>query len=142
LAGAGIVLIDELELHLHPAWQRQAVTRLRETFPNCQFIVTTHSPQVLSEVAPEATFLLRDGRVMHPSHSFGRDSNLILEELMGTPSRPVWAELELAALYDAIDEEEMETARQQLDALEQQLGVEDPALTAARALLSPSSIQR
>jgi predicted ATP-binding protein involved in virulence len=142
LQGSGIALIDELELHLHPAWQRQAVRRLQDTFPNCQFIVTTHSPQVLSEVAPEATFLLRDGRVIRPSRSFGRDSNLILEELMGTPSRPVWAEAQLTALYEAIDEEEMDVARQQLNALEQQLGVEDPALTAARALLSSGSVQR
>ncbi len=135
LEGSAIALIDELELHLHPAWQRQAVVRLQETFPNCQFIVTTHSPQVLSEVAPEAIFLLREGRVVQPSRSFGRDSNLILEELMGAPSRPAWAEAELEALYEAIDDEAMDLARQRLRALEARLGVQDPGLTTARALL-------
>ena len=139
LIGSAIALIDELELHLHPAWQRQAVARLQETFPNCQFIVTTHSPQVLSEVAPEATFLLRDGRVVQPSRSHGRDSNLILEELMGTPSRPAWAEAELDALYEAIDDERMAVARKRLRALEARLGVQDPGLTTARALLSSGS---
>ena len=50
LMGTGIVLIDEIELHLHPAWQRKVVSVLHETFPNVQFIVSTHSPQVLGEL--------------------------------------------------------------------------------------------
>ena len=44
----GVVLIDELDLHLHPRWQRVALPRLRDAFPRLQFIITTHSPQVLS----------------------------------------------------------------------------------------------
>lgn len=52
LQGHGIVLIDELELHLHPTWQRQIVENLRETFPNIQFIGTTHSPFVLQSIQP------------------------------------------------------------------------------------------
>lgn len=51
LAGSGIVLIDEIELHMHPSWQRKVFPVLRKTFPNIQFIVTTHSPQVLGEVS-------------------------------------------------------------------------------------------
>jgi predicted ATP-binding protein involved in virulence len=51
LHGEAIVLIDEIELHLHPAWQRHVLADLLRTFPGCQFIVTTHSPQVLSESA-------------------------------------------------------------------------------------------
>ena len=50
LKGSGIVLIDEIELHMHPRWQRTILPTLRKTFPNIQFIVTTHSPQVLGEV--------------------------------------------------------------------------------------------
>jgi len=50
LSGHGIVIIDEIELHLHPKWQQQIMLGLQETFPNIQFIVTTHSPQVLSTV--------------------------------------------------------------------------------------------
>lgn len=48
LHGEGIVLIDEIDLHLHPKWQREVLTKLREIFPNVQFVVTTHSPLVLS----------------------------------------------------------------------------------------------
>lgn len=52
LHGAGVVLIDELELHLHPKWQREVIEKLRVTFPNIQFIVTTHSPFVIQALRP------------------------------------------------------------------------------------------
>ena len=52
LHGAGVVLIDELELHLHPKWQREACEKLRNTFPNIQFIATTHSPFVIQSLRP------------------------------------------------------------------------------------------
>lgn len=50
LDGEGIVLIDEIELHMHPSWQRRVLGFLKRVFPNIQFIVTTHSPQILGEV--------------------------------------------------------------------------------------------
>ena len=52
LHGAGVVLIDELELHLHPKWQRDVTEKLRRTFPNIQFIATTHSPFVIQALRP------------------------------------------------------------------------------------------
>ena len=52
LHGAGVVLIDELELHLHPRWQREVCQKLRDTFPSVQFIVTTHSPFVIQSLRP------------------------------------------------------------------------------------------
>jgi predicted ATP-binding protein involved in virulence len=52
LEGHGVVLIDELELHLHPRWQREVVEKLRSTFPNIQFIATTHSPFVIQALRP------------------------------------------------------------------------------------------
>ena len=55
----GIVLIDEVDMHLHPSWQQAVVYDVRKAFPNVQFIVTTHSPQVLSTVPAEAIRILR-----------------------------------------------------------------------------------
>ena len=52
LNGAGLVLIDELELHLHPKWQREVIEKLRSTFPNIQFVATTHSPFVIQALRP------------------------------------------------------------------------------------------
>lgn len=87
LEGKGIILIDEIDLHLHPAWQRMVISRLLETFPNCQFIVTTHSPQVLGEVGPENITVLHtdENRIInsfHPAQSFGLTSNEIIDEIM------------------------------------------------------------
>ena len=57
-----LVLIDEIELHLHPRWQRSVIPNLEKTFPNCQFIVTTHSPQVLDSVySYERVILTNEG---------------------------------------------------------------------------------
>lgn len=92
LQGKGVVLIDEIELHLHPKWQREIIPALTRTFPNCQFIVTTHSPQVVSHVKPQRIYILEkiDNGIVakRPSSSFGRDSNSILEDLMDVPERP------------------------------------------------------
>ena len=87
LEGEGIVLIDEIELHMHPSWQRRILHVLREVFPNIQFIVTTHSPQVLGEVNDEYVIvsleLDSDGNGIAGTgirRMDGFDSNMILEE--------------------------------------------------------------
>ena len=82
LCGNGIILIDEIELHLHPSWQRKVCKALKETFPNCQFIITTHSPQVLGELKTEEIWLLNDFNVYRPDSSYGLTSNEILDEIM------------------------------------------------------------
>ena len=82
LEGTGIVLIDEIELHLHPSWQRKVCHALKETFPNCQFIITTHSPQVLGELQPQDIRLLNNFKISIPSQSYGLDSNSVIKLLM------------------------------------------------------------
>ena len=66
LVSEAIVLIDEIELHLHPAWQQHILADLTRTFPNTQFIVSTHSPQVLTTLRPEQIVQLsrQDGRIV------------------------------------------------------------------------------
>lgn len=63
LHAPAIVLIDEVELHLHPSWQQTVLTTLMKIFPNTQFIVTTHSPQVLTAIPSEHIRILKNGRV-------------------------------------------------------------------------------
>lgn len=60
LKESGVVLIDEIDLHLHPKWQRIVAGKITEVFPNCQFIITSHSPQVISHIKPESVFVLRN----------------------------------------------------------------------------------
>ena len=82
LDGNGIILIDEIELHLHPSWQRKICKALKETFPNCQFIITTHSPQVLGELKTDELWLLNNFNIYSPDSSYGLSSNEILDEIM------------------------------------------------------------
>lgn len=60
LHGKGIVLIDEVDLHLHPSWQQSIIGKLQNTFPNVQFIITTHSPQVVSTVPSKCLRILEE----------------------------------------------------------------------------------
>ncbi|MEQ4740849.1 AAA family ATPase [Klebsiella michiganensis] len=65
LQGKGIVLIDEVDLHLHPSWQQSIIEKLQYTFPNVQFIITTHSPQVVSTVPSKCLRILEE--IKNPS---------------------------------------------------------------------------
>ncbi len=135
LQGSGVVLIDEIELHLHPKWQREIIPALTRTFPNCQFIVTTHSPQVISQVKPEGIYILErtdEGIVaMRPESSYGRDSNRILEDLMDVPERPQEIKESLLELFRLIARGELDGARQLHQKIADEIGGDDPELVGA-----------
>ncbi len=114
-----VVMIDEIELHLHPSWQRMVVPRLKKTFPNVQFILTTHSPQVLGEIGSESLVLLEETpegiqsrRFAHEVH--GLSSGEILESLMETPERTDQVEQELNGAYEAIERGDLQRAKELL----------------------------
>ena len=74
--GQAIVLIDELDLHLHPGWQRDVVKRLEKTFPKCQFICSTHSAQIIGEVEPDYLTWIGEGKPPKKrSQSYGLDAS-------------------------------------------------------------------
>ena len=84
-----IIMIDELDLHLHPKWQQSILSDLTRTFPNAQFIVTTHSPQILSTVKKEFIFILENGSMKKPfQNPYGKRSVVALEDLMDSSSMP------------------------------------------------------
>ena len=144
LQGEGIVLIDEIELHLHPQWQHKIIPRLTETFPNCQFIVTTHSPQVLSHVQPENIYILQstpDGIIAsHPESSYGRDSNQILEDYMGTPERPQDIKDKILKIFQVIDQNDLGQAKNLCESLGSEIGSDEPELIRARAVIKRKEI--
>ena len=81
--GKAVVLIDELDLHLHPQWQRTVVEKLTKTFPNCQFIATTHSPFVIQSLEPGQLINLES---KNSSEEYADKSiEDIAESVMGTP---------------------------------------------------------
>lgn len=137
--GLGIVLIDEIELHLHPTWQRKVLRRLCSSFPNCQFVVTTHSPQVIGQTRPECLRLLfsdSKGKVNIGSvgQAKGMDSSWILQNIMGCPARDYETEQKLLAIFDLIDNGKLPEARRACEALEAELG-NFPDLQEASSLL-------
>lgn len=86
--GQGIVLIDEIELHLHPKWQQKILIILRKCFPNIQYIVTTHSPHVITTVEPECVRSISDDGYTIPNFTLGAESNVVLEDVFKVDSRP------------------------------------------------------
>ena len=132
----GIVLIDELDVHLHPRWQRRVATDLKRTFPGIQFVCTSHSPQVIGEVRPAEIRIFEKDTVATPERSFGIDSNRILEELMDSDSRNQSVNALLRELFRLIDREEFAAARNLLPKVESQLGPDDPEMTRARTLMA------
>ena len=99
LQSNGIVLIDEVDLHLHPKWQRTIIGSLTKTFPNIQFIVSTHSPIILSGATNDAqVIMLREDSIIDTDakeYETYDISQLLLSELFGLKSSrsPQWDSL-------------------------------------------------
>ncbi len=132
----GVVLIDELDVHLHPSWQRIIVEKLRTTFPSIQFITTTHSPQIIGEVPSCEIIVLADGGSSTPLRTFGIDSSRILEETMDSPARNSMVDSLLKNLFALVDREDFDEARKALAEVEAKLGEDDPEVTRARSLMA------
>ena len=131
----GVVFIDELDLHLHPRWQRVALPGLRDAFPRLQLVVTTHSPQVLSSAENRQVRRLVDGRVQERDvFVSGRDTNAILRDLMRTDDRDDEGVIALRRLHDAIDRGDREQANRVYRELVGRWGDADPALIRAKGL--------
>jgi len=139
----GVVLVDEVDLHLHPSWQRTAVAGLRRAFPKLQLVVTTHSPQVLSSVENRQVRRLVDFGT-HEQGVFveGRDTNAILRELMATDDRDERGKKDLTVLYASIDERKVDQARTLLAQLRSKWGKHDPELLRAEGLLGDALADR
>ncbi|RKZ53981.1 MAG: hypothetical protein DRR16_12765 [Candidatus Parabeggiatoa sp. nov. 3] len=127
-----IVLIDEVDLHLHSIWQQQVLVDLIETFPKAQFIVTTHSAQVLTTIKPEHIVLLtreNDNVIAEQAtSSYGAESGRLLVEIMGVNERPPAEKNKFTKLlgkyYDLIESNQGET--QEALKLRHELNQESP----------------
>ena len=124
--GEAVILIDELDLHLHPRWQRTVVEKLTETFPNCQFIATTHSPFIVQSLKPGQLINLEPTEF--PEEYADKSVEDIAELVMGTPMPQKSARyqhmMETAERYFSLlrsaqpsSSEEKKELKQQLDKL-------------------------
>jgi len=120
---SAIVLIDEIGLHLHPAWQRDIIPALTHVFPNVQFLVTTHSPQVLSNVRKECVHMIKDfKRVPFTPSIYGADSNMILWDIFGVKKRPKHADEKFREYYRVLETKDRDTALKLLEGLQKHFG--------------------
>ncbi|ENQ1030883.1 AAA family ATPase [Vibrio parahaemolyticus] len=139
----GIVLIDEVDMHLHPQWQQLVLQNLAEAFPNIQFIVTTHSPLVIGDMKPSQVLLIKkEGNnqyfVEHPAQTYGLTSNDILNEVMrdrttsSQISRNKEVEEFLENINNLISNKQYEDASKKIEELEELLEGEIPELVSAK----------
>jgi predicted ATP-binding protein involved in virulence len=111
LKGNGIVLIDEVDLHLHPKWQRRLIHQFTETFPNCQFILTTHSPLVISDTKDVLCYVLDDGELEEQNELYGLDANQVLLGVMDTDVRNSEVQERLDRLLELLQDKKLEEAK-------------------------------
>lgn len=108
---SGIVLIDEVDMFLHPTWQQTVLSSLMDAFPKLQFIVTTHSPQVISTVHSYSIRVIGEnyeGKLIASkplAHTYGNPSNQVLESVMLVDPQPPIKEKEmLEQLTELVDQ--------------------------------------
>ncbi|MBO1047298.1 MAG: AAA family ATPase [Dolichospermum sp. DEX182a] len=114
LAAEAILMIDELDLHLHPTWQQKIIPDLKKVFPNTQIIATTHSPEVVTTVKQNQVKILEDYQIKEcPSPTRGMKSSDIVRYVLGLSDlRPDTEESRtLKQLFEAIDNGQLEEAK-------------------------------
>jgi predicted ATP-binding protein involved in virulence len=141
LEGDGVVLIDEVDMHLHPTWQRSIISRLTTTFPNCQFVLTTHSPLVISDVKEVLVYSLNNAELSQVPSQYGQDANSVLLEVMDTHVRNAEVERQLNDLLDFIQDSQFEQAHRLLAELQSELPENHLDLARAALLLRKQELR-
>ena len=132
----GVVLIDEIDLHLHPQWQQTILSDLHVIFPKVQFIVSSHAPAVINSVPREQIRILDHGEIYMPAaQTYGRDANSILREVMNVSERPADIKQRMDLFYAYMDENNYKEADMILTEIEAIVGTTDPDIAAARTSL-------
>lgn len=134
--GDGVVLIDEVDLHLHPAWQQKVIDNLMNIFPKVQFIVSTHAPAIISSVKTDKLRILSNKEVcMTANQVYGKDVNSVMKEIMGVNDRPdQFVEL-FEKFYRLLSEKKYDEAGVVLDKLDEERGYHDPEIVKCRVKL-------
>jgi predicted ATP-binding protein involved in virulence len=133
LEAEAILMIDELDLHLHPTWQQKIIPDLRKVFPNTQIIATTHSPEIVTTVQRHQVKILEDYQIKEcPSPTRGMKSSDVVRYVLGLDNlRPDTEESRtLTALFEAIDNGNLEEAKRLRDKLQDWKSF-DPDITRA-----------
>lgn len=132
----GIVLIDEIDLHLHPIWQKRILNDLMQIFPKVQFIVSTHAPEVINSVKSDSIVILRNNEILSATdETYGKDANTILREVMEVSARPDEIKNLFEQFYNLLDEGEWNKAETIIKKLESEVGNNDAEVNSCRVRL-------
>ncbi|MCM1139671.1 MAG: AAA family ATPase [Muribaculum sp.] len=134
---SGTVIIDEIDLHLHPSMQAKVLKALQSTFPNLQFIVTTHAPMVMAGVESDGRNCVQymdyseDTKEysVYPVDTFGMDMSTLSETVLRVPRRDPAVGKLLQRLSVLVDNEDYDAAKSLLSDLKSQFGDKIPELS-------------
>ena len=138
-----LFLFDEPDTYLHPSWQRNFIEDINQLtgsgeLNTSQFLITTHSPQLLSNANPEScdVQIMEDGEIVRVTPKYyGKDISTILYEMMGVERRNKNVAKSLSVLFNLIEDEELEKSKEEYTKLADLLGEDDPAIIRAKTQL-------
>lgn len=140
LESKGVVMIDEVDLHLHPKWQHDLIDKLVTTFPNVQFILTTHSPHVISDRNDILLYSLDDGELTQMPNVYGEDVNTVLSKIMDVDIRDSEVEKQFTEIRRAISKREYQIAEEKINDLSEQLPPDNLELLKCRLMLAQAKL--
>lgn len=139
----GTVLIDEIDLHLHPTLQSLVLKGLRNAFPQVQFIVSSHAPMVMSSVKSNEEntvyflhYSTTNNYNLSPITTYGMDLSTISDIILDQTPRVAEVDNQLNNLFNLIDTEKFEEAQRMLQEMQEQYGSNLPELSQAEAMLN------
>lgn len=138
----GTVLIDEIDLHLHPALQSSVMKGLQRGFPGVQFIITSHAPMIMTGIISNGNnriiklgYSSEEGYSARNIDAYGLDASTIIQAVLGVTPRSQEVEDQLATLFGLIDDDEYERAAQKLEQMRDEFSDNLPELSRAGAML-------
>lgn len=137
----GIVLIDEIDLHLHPKWQWNVIDALRKTFAGVQFIIATHSPIIISASKEANLILLDDARtVSYLPDCYGYEVEDVLRYRQESVSRPKKVKSLVDEIANAIDDIDFGKADAALENLKSMLGDDNTEYKKMAGMISDAKL--
>lgn len=139
----GTVLIDEIDLHLHPTLQAVVMKGLQHAFPKLQFIITSHAPMIMTGIPMDHQNKIiklgynnEEGYSANEIETYGLDASTIIQAVLGVTPRSADVEEKLKSLFSLIDNDEYQKASEKLVEMRKQFGDHLPELSKAEAMLN------
>lgn len=132
----GVVLIDEIDMHLHPKWQWNIIKALEETFPKVQFILATHSPIVISSCKNEQLIMITEEQeVLYLDDAYGYSVQDVLNYRQGSMEKPKEMKVLTSSFENAMEAEDWNTVENIISEMENLLGEDHPDVRSAKTEL-------